>query len=57
MTFEIVVAEKESNAKSPFVEIGRRGNVGADGDLSKRRIYNLNELFCAPQVRYITMNL
>ena len=57
MTFEIVVAEKESNAKSPLVEIGRRGNVRADGDLSKRRIYNLNELFCAPQVQYITMNL
>ena len=56
MTFEIGVAEKESSTKSPFVEIGRRGNVRADGDLNKRRIYDLNELFCAPQVRYITMN-
>ena len=32
--------------------IGRRGNVRADGDLNKRRIYDLSELFCAPQVRY-----
>ena len=24
----------------------------ADGDLNKRRIYDLTELFCAPQVRY-----
>ena len=23
-----------------------------DGDLNKRRIYDLSELFCAPQVRY-----
>ena len=57
MTFEIGVAEKESIAKSPFVEIGRRGNVRVDGDLNKRRIYDLNELSCAPQVRYMTMNL
>ena len=28
-------------------------NVRADGDLNKRRIYDLSELFCAPQVRYI----
>ena len=55
MTFEIGVAEKESSTKSPFVEIGRRGNVRADGDLNKRSEL-LNELFCAPQVRYITMN-
>ena len=52
MTFEIGVAEKESSANLPFVEIGRRGNVRADGDLNKRRIYDLSELFCAPQVRY-----
>ena len=52
MTFEIGVAEKESSANLPFVEIGRRGNVRADGDLNKRRVYDLSELFCAPQVRY-----
>ena len=52
MTFEIGVAEIESSANLPFVEIGRRGNVRADGDLNKRRIYDLSELFCAPQVRY-----
>ena len=57
MTFEIGVAEKESSANLPFVEIGRRGNVRADGDLSKRRIYDLSELFCAPQVGYRGMNL
>ena len=57
MTFEIGVAEKESSANLPFVEIGRRGNVRADGDLNKRRIYDLNELFCAPQVRYTSQNL
>ena len=30
-------------------------NVRADGDLNglnKRRIYDLSELFCVPQVRY-----
>ena len=27
-------------------------NVRADDDLNKRRIYDLSELFCAPQVRY-----
>ena len=47
MTFEIGVTEKESSGKSPFVEIGRRGNVRAGGDLNKRRIYDLSELFCA----------
>ena len=52
MTFEIGEAEKESSAKSSFVEIGRRGNVRKDGDLNKRKIYDLSELFCAPQVRY-----
>jgi len=52
LTFEIGVAEKEGSANSPFVEIGRRGNVRADGDLNERRIYDLSELFCAPQVRY-----
>ena len=57
MTFEIGVAEKETSTKSPFVEIGWRGNVRVDGDLNKRRIYDLNELFCAPQVWYMTMNL
>ena len=36
MTFEIGVAEKESSAKSPFVEISRRGNRRADGDLNKK---------------------
>ena len=51
MTFEIGVAEKESSANLPFVEFGRRGNVRAEGDLNKRRIYDLSELFCAPQVR------
>ena len=45
MTFEIGVAEKESSANLPFVEIGRRGNVRADGDFNKRRIYDLSELF------------
>ena len=53
MTFEIGVAAKESSANLPFVEIGWRGNVRADGDLNKRRIYDLSELFCAPQVRYM----
>ena len=57
MTFEIGVAEKVTSTKSPFVEIGWRGNVRVDGDLNKRRIYDLNELFCAPQVWYMTMNL
>ena len=52
MTFEIGVAEIESSANVPFAEIGRRGNVRADGDLNRRRIYDLSELFCAPQVRY-----
>ena len=52
LTFEIGIAEKESSANLPFVEIGRRGNVRADGDLNKRRIYDLSELLCAPQVRY-----
>ena len=56
MTFEIGVAEKESSANLPFVEIGQRGNVRADGDLNKRRIYDLSELFCAPQVRYRSSN-
>ena len=32
--------------------VQRRGNVRADGDLNKRTIYALSELFCAPQVRY-----
>ena len=39
LTFEIGIAEKESSANLPFVEIGRRGNVRADGDLNKRRIF------------------
>ena len=52
MTFEIRVAEKESSANLPFLEIVWRGNVRADGDLNKRRIYDLSELFCAPLVRY-----
>ena len=39
MTFEIGVAEKESSTNLPFVEIGRRGNVRAEGDLKKRRSY------------------
>ena len=52
MTFEIGVAKKESSANLPFAEIGRRGNVRADGDLNKRKIYDLSGLFCAPQVRY-----
>ena len=51
MTYEIGVAEKESSTNLPFVEIGRRGNVRADCDLNERRIYDLSELFCAPQVR------
>ena len=52
LAFEIGVAEKESSANLPFVEIDQRGNVRADGDLNKRRIYDLSKLFCAPQVRY-----
>ena len=52
MTFEIGVAEKESSANLPFVEIGWAGNVRADGDLNKRRIYDFSELFSAPQVWY-----
>ena len=58
MTFEIGVAEKESSAKSPFVEIGRRGNRRADGDLNKRRIYDLrtvptNEKYFFPDNDYV----
>ena len=50
LTFEIGVVKKESSANLLFVEFGRRGNVRAEGDLKKRRIYDLSELFCAPQV-------
>ena len=32
---EIGVAEKECSANLPFVEIGRRGDVRADGDFLK----------------------
>ena len=53
MTFEIGVAEKESSANLPFVEFGRRGNVRAEGDLKKRRIYDLSELFCAHKFDWV----
>ena len=46
LTFEIGVAEKFTFCWD------RKGNVRADGDLIKRRIYDLSELFCAPQARY-----
>ena len=47
------VAGKGNSANLLFVEIGWRGNVRSDGDLNKRRIYDLSKLFCASQVRYI----
>ena len=46
LTFEIGVAEKFTFCWD------RKGNVRADGDLIKRSIYDLSELFCAPQARY-----
>ena len=51
-TYDLRVPNKESSAKLPFVEVGRRGNIRAADDLNKRRIYDLSELFCVPQVRY-----
>ena len=56
LTFEIGVADKESSEKFPLVEISRKGKVWADSDCNKR-MYDVSELFCALQVRYINIGI
>ena len=44
-----------SRANLPFVEIGRRGNVRADSDLNKRRIYIHSFIYFLPLTRNTTI--